>query len=93
MIDPDDYSAVGGIRVVNSKNLVPGKDISIAGYDGIMLTSMMIPPLTTYEQNGVEIGKAMATALIQNIESSDSYTSQKISITGRLLKGGTILKL
>ena len=93
IIYPDDYSALGGIRVLNSKNLIPGKDISIAGYDGIMLTSMMIPPLTTYEQNGVEIGKAMATALIQNIESSDSYTSQKISITGRLLKGGTILKL
>lgn len=90
---PDDYSALGGIRELNSHNLKPGVDISIIGYDGIMLTSMMIPPLSTYEQNGVEIGKAMGKALIQNIEEGSSYTSQKILITGRLLKGGTVLKI
>ena len=86
---PDDYSALGGIRELNSHNLKPGKDISIVGYDGIMLTSMMLPPLTTYEQNGVEIGRKMAEALIQNIEESD-YKSKRLMITGRLLKGGTV---
>lgn len=90
---PDDYSALGGIRVLNSHNLKPGVDISIIGYDGIMLTSMMIPPLSTYEQNGVEIGRAMGRALIQNIEEGSSFKSQKITITGRLLKGGTVLKI
>lgn len=86
---PDDYSALGGIRELNSHNLKPGKDISIVGYDGIMLTSMMLPPLTTYEQNGVEIGRKMAEALIQNIEESN-YKSKRLMITGRLLKGGTV---
>lgn len=90
---PDDYSALGGIRILNSRNLIPGKDISIVGYDGIMLTSLMLPPLTTYEQNGVEIGKAMAKALIENIELGDAYTSKKMMITGRLLKGGSVLNM
>ena len=57
---PDDYSALGGIRELNARGLKPGKDISIVGYDGIMLTSMMIPPLTTYEQDGKKIGATIA---------------------------------
>ena len=73
--------------------MTAGKDISIVGYDGIMLTSMMIPPLTTYEQDGETIGRTMAEALIQNIEMGDSYKSQKLMVTGRLLHGGTVASI
>lgn len=90
---PDDYSALGGIREISSRGLIPGKDISIVGYDGIMLTSMMIPPLTTYEQNGLAIGQAIAEALISRIENPDSFEPKKEMITGRLLKGGSVVKL
>ena len=87
---PDDYSALGGMRELNSRNLALGKDISIVGYDGIMLTSMMLPPLTTYEQDGIEIGKKMAELLINKIEKSESSDTTKVMISGRLLKGGTV---
>lgn len=87
---PDDYAALGGLREISSRNLKPGIDISIIGYDGIMLTNMMIPPLSTYEQAGYEIGKKMAEELIKNIENSDKYIPTKVVITGNLLKGGTI---
>ncbi len=90
IVYPDDYSALGGIREINSRNMKVGKDISIAGYDGIMLTSMMIPPLTTYEQDGETIGKKMAEALIENIENISDYKSTRIMVTGRLLRGGTV---
>ena len=90
---PDDYAALGGIRELNSRGLTPGKDISIVGYDGIALTSMMIPPLTTYEQNGEAIGRAMAEALLQKIENPDDYTPKKEMITGRIIKGGTVVSL
>ena len=90
---PDDYAALGGIRELNSRGLKPGKDISIVGYDGIMLTSMMIPPLTTYEQPGLQIGEMMAEHLIANIEKSDEYKPKKVLVNGRLLKGGTIVKI
>lgn len=89
---PDDYSALGGIRELNSRNMTPGKDISIVGYDGIMLTSMMIPPLTTYEQDGEKIGFSMGESLINKIENSSTETS-KIMISGRLLKGGTVINI
>ena len=90
---PDDYAALGGIRELTSHGLKLGKDISIVGYDGIKLTSMMIPPLTTYEQNGEAIGCAMGEALIQKIENPDTYLPKKEMITGRLIKGGTVAKI
>ena len=90
---PDDYAALGGIRELSSRGLTPGKDISIVGYDGIALTSMMIPPLTTYEQNGEAIGRAMAEALLQKIENPDGYTPKKEMITGRIIKGGTVSRV
>ena len=90
---PDDYAALGGIRELNSRNIIPGKDISIVGYDGIALTSMMIPPLTTYEQNGEAIGRAMAEALLQKIENPVDYKPEKEMITGRIIKGGTVVQL
>ena len=90
---PDDYAALGGIRELNSRGLTPGKDISIVGYDGIALTSMMIPPLTTYEQNGETIGRTIAEALLAKIENPDAATPRKEMVTGRLIKGGTVVKL
>lgn len=90
---PDDYSALGGLRELNSRKLTPGKDISIIGYDGIMLTSMMIPPLTTYEQDGEKIGNAMAENLIEKIEKGSDYKYKKILVSGRILKGGTVVNL
>ncbi len=90
---PDDYATLGGIRELTSRGLTPGKDISIVGYDGIALTSMMIPPLTTYEQNGETIGRVMAEALINKIENPENFEPKKEMITGRLIKGGTVVKL
>ena len=90
---PDDYSALGGIRELNARKLEPGKDISIVGYDGIMLTSMMLPPLTTYEQDGEKIGQIMGQKLIENIENQSTFKTQQILIGGRILKGGTIVDL
>lgn len=98
---PDDYAALGGIRELNTRGLVPGKDISITGYDGIMLTSMLVPPLTSYEQDGVLMGNKIAESLIRQIEEldgkSDSNSDTKFEkimpVTGRLMKGGSVVKL
>ena len=53
----------------------------------------MLPPLTTYEQNGEKIGQTMAQALIENIELGSEYKSTKIMVTGRLLKGGSVAQV
>lgn len=90
---PDDYAALGGIRELNTRSLVPGKDISIVGYDGIMLTSLLVPPLTTYEQDGCGIGNRIAESLISQIENPGEEINHVISVTGRLIKGGSLVQL
>lgn len=90
---PDDYSALGGLRELSSRGYSAGKDISIVGYDGILLTSMMVPPLTTFEQDGSKIGNEMAEALIQNIENQNEYKPLKQIVGGRILRGGTVADL
>ena len=87
---PDDFAALGGIRVLNKHNLVVGKTISITGYDGIMLTSMLSPPLTTYRQDGERIGELLAEHLIEEIENADLYEPQHSSVCGKLIKGASV---
>lgn len=86
---PDDYSALGGIQEINQHKLKIGKDISIVGYDGILLTSMMSPPLTTFEQDGVKIGKKIVSLLIEQIQTKKIIQNQLV-VSGKLLKGDTV---
>ena len=60
----DDYCAVHGYDVLRSFGLTIGKDISVAGFDGIELGRHMQPKLTTVVQNAVEMGRLAADALI-----------------------------
>lgn len=87
---PDDFAALGGIRILNNKNLIPGKDVSITGYDGIMLTSMLTPPLTTYRQDGKLIGSLIAEHLISQIDNTESYQPQHSSVCGKLIEGASV---
>ena len=48
---PDDFAALGGMNAVRAKGLTIGKDISIAGYDGIRLGRHLEPKLTTIRQD------------------------------------------
>lgn len=89
---PDDYSALGGLRELNARNLVAGKDISVVGFDGIMLTSLMIPPVTTYEQNSELIGRTLAKKLLAQIEGAEDK-NKCVMIQGRLHTGGTVATL
>ena len=65
---PDDFSAIGGMNVVKNRGLKIPQDISLIGYDGIQIASQIDPPLTTYCQNTVDIGKLAAEKLISLIE-------------------------
>jgi len=58
-----------------------------------MLTSLLIPPLTTYAQNGEEIGKRIASHLIEQIENSDHYHPDHVSVNGNLLIGNSIVRM
>ncbi len=93
IIYPDDYSALGGIDALLQLGITPGKDISIAGYDGIFLSKVITPKLTTWEQNSPEIGRQLVVQLISNIEYPESYTPTSIKVSGRLVEGESVVDI
>ncbi len=93
IVYPDDFACMGGVRILTENGLQIGKDISIAGYDGTMLASLISPQLTTYEQDAKEIGTQMAKMLINQIENPKTFIPSILTVKGTLLKGNSIVCL
>lgn len=90
---PDDFSAVGGINVLRQKGLRIPEDISVVGYDGILLSQIMEPKLTTFHQQTQKIGRTAARELISLIQNPKTTPTQIISIPGELWEGKSVKKL
>ena len=89
---PDDFAYLGGLKAMHEHNIVPGRDISTVGYDGIFLSSVLTPALTTYAQNAKEIGRQLATLLIQRIE-NPALDVQIVRVKGHIREGLTVADL
>lgn len=87
---PDDFSLVGGVKAINDMGLTVPGDISVAGYDGIIVSQVMTPAMTTYAQNTDELGRMAADRLIQLIENPKELSPAITHVTGRLIEGGSI---
>lgn len=88
IIFPDDFSYIGGLRVLNEYGLRIPEDISTAGYDGIHLAKVL--NLTTYSQNTEQIGKTAADLLIRLIEHPKTTEIDRVMISGSLLQGTSV---
>lgn len=87
---PDDISALGGMNVLHHCGLRVPEDISVAGYDGLFVSRILDPPLSTMWQDTEMIGKLAAEKLISLIETPKSTIIERIVVKGRLLPGGTL---
>ena len=74
-----------GLRIPN--------DISVAGYDGIRMSQLLHPKLTTIRQNTELIGKEAAKRLISTIEKPKTTLIERVVIEGILIKGQSVGKL
>lgn len=90
---PDDISAVATIVSASSHSKDRIADFSIAGYDGITLSRMLDPVLTTYCQDTESIGSLATKKLIERIEHPETFVSEQLTVSGHLQEGGTILKI
>jgi DNA-binding LacI/PurR family transcriptional regulator len=61
---PDDHAAIGGMNAIWDAGLRIPEDISVTGYDGIELSQIIKPRLTTVRQNTEEIGGKLAEVLL-----------------------------
>ena len=90
IIFPDDFSAIGGIQTIREEGLLIPRDISVAGYDGNLISQIMSPQLTTYRQDTEALGRAAAELLIEQIESPRTALPEQKLISGSLLKGQSV---
>jgi len=93
IIYPDDFTALGGLNILESMNYSVPEDVSVAGYDGLNFCSLIEPNITTIRQNTYEIGKRAALKLISHIEKPKSTLIEMIVIDGVLEKGQSIKKI
>ncbi|MDD2969672.1 MAG: LacI family DNA-binding transcriptional regulator [Lachnospiraceae bacterium] len=86
----DDFSALGGMNVIKSHGMSIPDDISIAGYDGINISTSLEPQLTTIKQNTKLLGKIAAEKLISIIEKPKTTIVEPIVIEGTLMEGRSV---
>lgn len=90
IIYPDDYSLLGGMTEIEKHGLKIPEDISVVGYDGIRLSRLLRPELTTYEQDTKQIGILATKKLVEIIENSKTAIPERIIVKGKLQKGRTV---
>lgn len=87
---PDDYSCLGALTQLERRGLSVPDDLSIVGYDGIMLSTVLRPKLTTYRQDVQKMGEKAIELLTDAIENGANAKVQQIIIPGSLQTGKTL---
>jgi len=87
---PDDYAYVGGMNVLMDMGLRIPQDISVAGYDGIPLSRLLRPRLTTVLQDGQAVGRAAGRELLRSIRDLHTFTPQHIVLPCTLVPGKSV---
>lgn len=90
---PDDFSFIGGMNEIEKAGLRIPDDISVTGFDGIYLSQVLRPTLTTLRQDTEKLGKLAVESLVEIIEHPKTTLSKQVLIEGELLKGGSVKQL
>lgn len=90
---PDDHAYIGGMNVLMDMGLRIPQDISVAGYDGIPLSQLLRPKLTTVLQDGQAVGRAAGRELLRAIQSPRTFAPQHIVLPCTLLPGDSVAEI
>lgn len=90
---PDDFSAMGALTAIHEAGLRIPDDLSIMGYDGIVLSEVTDPRITTYRQNSKALGTTAAEMLIGTIEHPDEPVPETVTVSGELVPGGSVARI
>ncbi len=90
---PDDYSCLGTLWELKTSGVRVPEEVSLVGYDGIRMTRMIRPRLTTYRQNAEAIAREAIGLLTEAIERPEKHKPRQITVEGMLLEGDTLSEL
>lgn len=93
IILPDDFSAIGALTAFEKLGMSVPDDISVMGYDGIVLSNYLNPRLTTFVQDTERIGAEAASQLIALIKKEIGSDAPPVVVDGCLREGSSVRKL
>ncbi|MBN2406082.1 MAG: substrate-binding domain-containing protein [Elusimicrobia bacterium] len=85
----NDLMAIGAMKAIEEKGLKIPDDISLIGFDDIIISGYLCPPLTTIRQQLFHLGKEAVNTII-NIIKEDIRGIQKMEIKTRLIERGSV---
>lgn len=80
----NDWMALGALHACQKLSIKVPQEVSIIGYDNIIISQMSEPKLTTIDQNMYKLGDLAAKILYENIE-KQNHTYQKIVLDTKLV--------
>lgn len=86
----NDLMAAGVYDYLNEKGLIPGKDISVAGFDNRTMSQFLKPALTTVEIPLVEIGRKSAELILNQIASPDDFETQQSFVECKIIERDSV---
>lgn len=84
-----DIIAAGAVKKAFSQGYKVGEDISVCGFDNILLSGMYTPGITTVEQPCYEIGRTVVRELISNL-TNETRSNKKIALPYKLIERETV---
>lgn len=85
----NDLMALGVINACKKLNLDVPKDVSIIGYDNILLSKLIEPKLTTIDQNMALLGSNASMLLLEKINCNNEF-SKRIILNNHIVKRETV---
>ena len=89
---PDDYSCLGALWDLKAKGVRVPEEVSLVGYDGVRMSRMIRPMLTTYREDTEVIAREAVALLIEAIEMPETHKPRQITVEGMLTEGETLSK-
>ena len=87
---PDDSSCLGALWQLAARGIRVPEDVSLVGYDGLRMSRMMHPCLTTYRQDTARIAEAAFSLILEAITNPENHIPQQITVPGMLIEGETL---
>ena len=81
-----DYAALGALQILNEKNIKVPDEIALVGFGNEPFTSMIIPSISSINQNSEEIGKKAAEQFLFYVKKEHiSQSLNKIILNAELI--------
>lgn len=76
-----DIMAIGAIRALRDAGLRVPEDVSVMGFDGLLIGGYIVPTLTTIRQSVEELALQSISMLLENIEATQEPRYKTVPVT------------